>query len=624
MTYEVRTSTNHNEEVYMEVTTASNSTYSIDNQAVAIKRGLDYLRNLPVSKIGKEKLLLEPNLRLDSVAQGKIQASIIIVTEGAAELDMRDRSSLALRLRQIKGIDIISDHIFHPEAIHRVAMMKIWRYKFTCAMDTELEYLFNGKVYQATAPSANSVDCAIFSCNGRQTVAEQEELERHGGLEQFWANIHNSHKKESINLLIGLGDQIYNDDIFENLPDFINFQKLPVKEKINAEFTEEMRHDLEEYLLRKYCNHFSKPEFQAMLAKTFKIFSWDDHDIRDGNGSYDENLQNSPVFRGVFEVAFQMYCLLQHHMTEEEQEDREGLFGSVGINQMFHFGEISMLNLDTRTERTREQIISDDTLAAMCEELAKIPTGTRHLFVLLGVPLVYPDLTIGDAMLEQMNTLQMHLHPNKTMPTELRDDLNDHWNNPLHNEERDRFIRIFFALANEKGIRVTLLSGDVHIGALGMLRGEEDDLTRDPGYMMNLITSPIGNRPGAVLKYPLKLLSAAQNLNGGRKVGDQQSYMINYELEGRKEPKTPDFIPWNNWIRTKMNQENGGINCDLYAIKPEEQDPSNSIFAKMGRAFATVGLRVREWWNTEKIAANAAVVHKIYHTYVPPLQLERI
>lgn len=46
-----------------------------------------------------------------------------------------------------------------------------------------------------------------------------------------------------------------------------------------------------------YCEHFSTPEWAAALASIPFHFSWDDHDIFDGWGSYPDYLQKSAVFQ---------------------------------------------------------------------------------------------------------------------------------------------------------------------------------------------------------------------------------------------------------------------------------------------------------------------------------------
>lgn len=109
---------------------------------------------------------------------------------------------------------------------------------------------------------------------------------------------------------------------------------------------------------------------------------------------------------------------------------------------------------------------------------------------------------------------------------ELLDDLDDHWTTRHHRREREFFVHELQKLAREKGVRVSVLSGDVHLAAVGAFRTSptpdpsfmtrykrksrsrsiskhkakaEDILSEqsDPNYIPNIISSAITNRPPA-------------------------------------------------------------------------------------------------------------------------------
>lgn len=62
---------------------------------------------------------------------------------------------------------------------------------------------------------------------------------------------------------------------------------------------------------------------------------WDDHDIFDGWGSYPPELQNCPVFSGIFFVARKFYLLFQCHAAEDNHRQlnkvRSGSGGCGGV-----------------------------------------------------------------------------------------------------------------------------------------------------------------------------------------------------------------------------------------------------------------------------------------------------
>ena len=61
----------------------------------------------------------------------------------------------------------------------------------------------------------------------------------------------------------------------------------------------------------------------------------------------------------------------------------------------------------------------------------------------------------------------------------LEDDLRDHWHSAPHKIERLNIIKMLFRYGKEKRVRVTFLSGDVHLAAVGAIINQRDGLTGD-------------------------------------------------------------------------------------------------------------------------------------------------
>jgi len=70
----------------------------------------------------------------------------------------------------------------------------------------------------------------------------------------------------------------------------------------------------------------------------------------------------------------------------------------------------------------------------------------------------------------------------------LEDDLRDQWNSTPHKQERLRLIHRLLDFSAARKCRVTLLSGDVHVGALGVIRDIRDDTRADGGGTGQQIT----------------------------------------------------------------------------------------------------------------------------------------
>jgi len=81
---------------------------------------------------------------------------------------------------------------------------------------------------------------------------------------------------------------------------------------------------------------------------------------------------------------------------------------------------------------------------------------------------------------------------------DLLDDLDDHWTAKTHKKERTELIESLQAIARDEQIRITILSGDVHLAALGRFysdSGLKVPATSDERYMVNIISSAIVNKP---------------------------------------------------------------------------------------------------------------------------------
>lgn len=51
---------------------------------------------------------------------------------------------------------------------------------------------------------------------------------------------------------------------------------------------------------------------------------------------------------------------------------------------------------------------------------------------------------------------------------EIEDDLLDHWRSKEHEDERKMLLKKLFDFANSSSTRITIISGDVHVGAVGV------------------------------------------------------------------------------------------------------------------------------------------------------------
>ncbi|KAI8626737.1 hypothetical protein F5Y19DRAFT_487954 [Xylariaceae sp. FL1651] len=364
-----------------------------------------------------------------------------------------------------------------------------------------------------------SMNIMFHSCNGFSVSVNPDDL---SGPDPMWRDVLNTHQTRPFHVMIGGGDQVYNDAVMNKTRLFHEWLEIrnPLH-KSNAPFTAAMQDELEAFYLDRYMMWFSQGLFGLANSQIPMVNMYDDHDIIDGFGSYPHHFMKSPVFSGLGNVAFKYYMLFQHQSLPEETEESEpswclgtkpgpyinelsrSLFMSLGTR-------LALLAVDTRTERTRDEVVHEDTwkkIVNRCyDEIVK--GQTQHLLVLLGVPIAYPRLVwleniLTSRLMDPIKALGKvgllgNLLNNFDGGVEVLDDLDDHWTAKNHKDERRFVIEDLQDLAGDKSIRVTILSGDVHLAAVGQFYSNPKlrvPKHKDFRYMPNVISSAIANTP---------------------------------------------------------------------------------------------------------------------------------
>ena len=243
----------------------------------------------------------------------------------------------------------------------------------------------------------------FHSCNGFSSSINPNDF---CGPDPMWRDVLNTHQTKPFHVMIGGGDQIYNDSVSRESELFDHWLDIRDSEqKRNEPFSAEMQDQLETFYLERYCKWFSQGLFSLATSQIPMVNMLDDHDIYDGYGSYPNNFMSSPVMSGLGAVAFKYYMLFQHQsvMPETEASEQSWIFGvepgpyikeqSRSI-YMSMGAKVALLAVDCRTERTEHDIVQDKTWEKVMNRLyAEIRRGqVEHLLVLLGVPIAYPRL----------------------------------------------------------------------------------------------------------------------------------------------------------------------------------------------------------------------------------------
>ena len=328
--------------------------------------------------------------------------------------------------------------------------------------------------------------------------------------EQLWheRRIHDK-QLQRFNLMLMGGDQIYFDSIWEEIEALRQWVALPRAEQLSFKVTAALEKKIEAYYFGLYQQRWLPKDRGAWSSKTPSldaasamariptIMMWDDHDIFDGWGSYSCEMQHSPLFQTLFRHARRAFWVfqMQHALADLPElidvtpagfSKQDPLLepinwsralskdplalplldGQPGFTSTFALGPLAIVAADLRTERSRNQVMGTDTWRGIKAWLATLPGGDlpadkacRHLLFMSSVPVVHPKLSLAELLLDKFGA--DHVTDSNA------DDLKDHWSHDDHEGERKRLLEVFSSLAKDKKIRVSLVSGDVHVAAWG-------------------------------------------------------------------------------------------------------------------------------------------------------------
>lgn len=277
----------------------------------------------------------------------------------------------------------------------------------------------------------------FHSCNGFSVGTDEEAWSGPA----LWNDVMRRHAEVPFHIMIGGGDQIYNDGIRVNGPLRTWTDISNPKKRRDYPFPEKLRAECDDYYLKNYIRWYSTEPFASANGQIAMLNVWDDHDIIDGFGSYVNEFMNCDVFRGIGGCAHKYYMLFQHHLPpppstytsdapQTVTKQGDGQETGVDQNQLVNVyvappmtepnyilgpkpgpyvaehshnifaklgARIALVGIDARTERTRHQVNYPETydlifwrLREELREAQAAGTPFRHVILLLGIPIAYP------------------------------------------------------------------------------------------------------------------------------------------------------------------------------------------------------------------------------------------
>ncbi|KAI0387429.1 hypothetical protein F5Y04DRAFT_240187 [Hypomontagnella monticulosa] len=535
-----------------------------------------------------------------------------------------------------------------------------WQFSLACDIaDTETKWAYSiaDVRYKSTTkpktnyffiPAANeSMRMMFHSCNGFSVGTDEEAWSGPA----LWNDVMRNHAKAPFHVMIGGGDQIYNDGIRVKGPlrewtDIGN-----PKKRREFPFPESLRAACDDYYLKNYIRWYSTEPFAAANGQIPQLNIWDDHDIIDGFGSYVNEFMKCDVFRGIGGTAHKYYMLFQHHLAppastytsdapettgREIDEDptqlvdtyvRDQAFDSsyiigskpgpyVAQHSMNMFSKlgarVAFLGIDARTERTRHQVNYPETYDLIFERLrnelgAAAAAGQpfRHLILLLGIPIAYPRLTwlenvFSSPLIAPVKFLNRRfgfgggVFNHFDGSVDLLDDLDDHYTARTHKKERNALIKRFQTVCAEFSIRLTILGGDVHLAALGRFYSNPNlhiPVEEDHRYIVNVISSAIVNKPPPAA---IANLLASRNKIHHLDADTDETLMALFDKDPGNSSKTRSSnnvtMPSRNYaIITENSPHNYTAGTNGHADPADADAAANQFDGKSGHSFLSKG-----------------------------------
>lgn len=352
---------------------------------------------------------------------------------------------------------------------------RLWRYKATVTAGRAVRYAVGSRAGRIdVAPIGEPLRLAYTSCNGWEDEARdpQPEVRRNA----LWRCLAVEHAVRPFHLLLQGGDQLYADDVWAAVPELAAWARLGWSRRLAAPFPDDLAEAVGDYYFDRYCRLWSQPAIAQVLAAVPSLMMWDDHDIFDGWGSHDPELQACPVYQGVFAAAREQFALFQLGARPDALPDGYGDRGGGHFGWAGRIGGVGVVVPDLRSERTDRRVMGEGGWRFVETALAGL-TACSHVLVMSSVPFANVNLSPVERVMVLLPGAQLY-----------QDDLRDQWMSYAHREEWCRLADRLFAVSQRLGVPVTVVSGEIHFGGLGRI-------DRGPLRIVQLTSSGIAHPP---------------------------------------------------------------------------------------------------------------------------------
>ncbi|TXT06137.1 hypothetical protein VHUM_03610 [Vanrija humicola] len=541
---------------------------------------------------------------------------------GAAMVVTADRGSqfeptpwLHLRFNQYAGLqqagpEVLPAKTFQSQRIftyndNKQGPCSFWRFMIQIPLqntETEVKYSLNrGAELAFVVPAiGQNLRWTAHSCNGFSSGVDPDEFkgEWDSGYDPLWEDMLEKHHLQPYHCMVGGGDQIYCDALTLE-PEMQSWINAPDREaKLSHPVTDDFVSGALTSSFNHYALHFRRGAFGRANSTIPMVNMLDDHDLIDGFGTYDDETMRSPVFSYIGNRGYFWYLLFQLFTVDEfdgidpfpSHPIKSMVIGGQGPWIPFHNHSLSvylgpkvhMIAVDCRSERKLHQVVSPETYSIIFDIISRLPQDVEQLVIQLGVPIAYPRMSFLEHflgakynpinLLARHNALGLGGMVNKfNQSAELLDDLNDHWCANVHKKERNWLVLEMQRIAQTQRLRVTFLSGDVHLAAVGCLFTYKAKLAPevDHRYMLNIVSSAIVNTPppAGAAKMVSQLAGHKHRTLHKQHTDESMLDIFAKDTDGKKQRK-PYVLPRRNYTAIEY-LESGDLLFDIRVEKKQ-------------------------------------------------------
>jgi hypothetical protein len=264
-------------------------------QPIALANGQGHpAEDIPVSQPeelsdGKE-IVCGPLLNYRRMEQGYWVGSVLIVTKGGGR-EVLHEPLLVLRRGAGQGDATVvqtQDTQVQGERLYSDSRNTFWAFGISVPLEANeirYEYEVPGLRFSTTykprvnsffIPAINeSMRIMFYSCNGFSVGTDEEAWSG----PCLWKDVMRKHAAAPLHVMVGGGDQIYNDGIRVNGPLRTWTDIGNPKKRQDYPFPEKLRAECDDYYLKNYLRWYNTEPFSTANGQIPQINIWDDHDV---------------------------------------------------------------------------------------------------------------------------------------------------------------------------------------------------------------------------------------------------------------------------------------------------------------------------------------------------------